>query len=170
MKGLYFQPAEQAFKDIYGAGAAFGAEGFIGLGKRLDLWISGDYFQKEGELTFSKKETTVRIIPLAAGLRLRVPVDRFNFYVSGGLGYFLFKEENIIGTVKESKLGYLGKAGVYVKMIKGWYLDGHVQYAHCTIQPLDIKAGIGGMSIGVGIGYDFGLGEKAEMWKWREVK
>jgi opacity protein-like surface antigen len=168
--GLYFQPAEQAFKDIYGPGTAFGAGGFIGLGKHLDLWVSGDYFQKQGELTFSKKETTVRIIPIAAGLRLRIPVSRINLYISGGAGYFLFKEENLIGTVTDSKIGYLGKAGCYIKIIRGLYMDGHFQYSHCSIQPLEVKADIGGLSFGIGIGYDFGLGEKEEKWEWREVK
>ena len=170
VRGLYFWPVEQTFQDVYGAGVQFGGQIFIGLGKHWDIWASGDYYRKKGELTFSKEETTVRIIPVAAGLRYRIPVNRCHFYISGGAGYFLFKEENIIGTVKDSKIGYLGKAGCFVKVFKGLYLDAHFQYAHCSIQPLEIKTNISGLSFGVGIGYDFGLGETEEKWIWKEVK
>lgn len=170
VRGLFFRPVEKTFQKVYGSGVQVGGQGFIGLGKSIDIWVSGDYYHKKGELTYSKEETTVRIIPIAAGLRVRIPQDPFHFYVSGGVGYFLFKEENIIGTVTASKIGYVGKAGGFVKVFKGLYIDGHLQYTHCSIQPLEVRAQIGGLSFGIGIGYDFGLGEKEEKWIWKEVE
>ncbi|MBD3414302.1 MAG: hypothetical protein GF421_07730 [Candidatus Aminicenantes bacterium] len=170
VRGLYFHPVDKRFQDVYSSGAVFGVEGILGLGKHVDLWISGDYFRKKGELIYSKKETTVRIIPIAAGLRWRFSQDAYQFYISAGAGYFLFQEENIMGTVNASKIGYLGKAGYSLKIIRGFYLNAHLQYAHCSIQPLEIQTHIGGLSLGIGIGYDFGLGEKEEKWIWREIR
>ena len=168
--GFYFQPVEKAFDDIYGTGRGINAEGIIRLWKNLDFWVGAGYYTQKGKLTFTKEETTVKILPVKAGLRLRLPVSVLNFYISGGLGHFIFDEENLIGRVQETKMGYMGKLGCYVKIVKGLYIDCHFQYSHCSIKPLEIEADIGGMSLGLGIGYDFGLGEKEEKWVWREVK
>jgi opacity protein-like surface antigen len=169
VKGLYFTPAEQSFKDIYGSGPAYGLEANFGLTKNLDLWIGADYYQKKGELTFSKMETDVRILPVTAGLRYRIPAGPVRFYAGAGLGYFLFREENLIGKVDVRKLGFLGKAGAYVRVFQGLYIDAHLRYSYCVIKPQDIKANIGGLSFGVGFGYDFGLGDVAPIPQWREV-
>ena len=170
VRGLYFHPTEKAFQNVYGNSLVFGGGAFIGLGKHMDVWVSGDYFRKKGELTFSKEETTLQIIPVYAGLRWRFPGNSYHFYVSAGVGYFWFKEENLMGTVKESNISYLGKAGCFVKVFKGVYVDAHFQYTYGSVQPLEVKNQISGLSLGLGIGYDFGLGEKQDKWIWRKVK
>lgn len=169
ISGFYFRPTEQAFERIYGSGSGIGAEAVVRLWKNLDLWVGGDYFQKNGELTFTGEKTTVRIFPVKAGLRLRLPAGRLTFHAGAGLGYFFFEEENPIGRVTERKIGFLAKVGCYIKIVKGLYVDGYFQYTHCSIRPLDMEADIGGMSLGLGIGYDFGLEKKEEEWEWEEV-
>ena len=170
ISGFYFIPVDQAFKRVYGPGPGIEAVGIIRLWRNLDLWVGADYFQKRGELTFTGEETTVRVFPVKAGLRFRIPAGRFNFHAGAGLGYFFFEEKNPIGRVTEKKIGFLAKAGCYIKIVKGLYVDGYFQYSYCSIRPLDMEADIGGMSLGLGIGYDFGLEKKEDEWKWEEVR
>jgi len=171
VNGFYFRPTGQAFEQVYGSGSGIGAEAFIRLWKNLDLWIGADYFEKKGELTFTREKTTVRILPLKAGLRLRLPAGRLTFHAGAALGYFFFEEKNPIGEAEEAKMGFLGKAGCSVRIVKGLYVDGWFRYTHCSIRPFEVEADIGGMSLGLGIGYDFGLEKKKEEdWKWEEVR
>jgi hypothetical protein len=41
-KVLYFQPTEQAFKDIYGSGMSYGGEVNIDVFKGLSVWIGAE--------------------------------------------------------------------------------------------------------------------------------
>ena len=69
LKASYFRPTEQAFLDICGGGPRYGGEVSIGLWKGFDLWLGGNYFSREGELSFTKEKTELQIIPIGAGLK-----------------------------------------------------------------------------------------------------
>lgn len=79
VRGSYFNPTEQAFKDIYGGGLMYGGEISLGIWKNLDVWIGGDYFSQNGELTFTGEETSLQIVPLGGGAQIQVINRCFKF-------------------------------------------------------------------------------------------
>ena len=155
LKAYYFSPSEEVFRDIYGGGVAYGAEASIGVWEELEVWFGGSYFSREGELTFTKEETNLEIIPFGGGVKYRLTSGALSLYVGLGLNYYQYKEKNPIGDVSEGGLGYIGKVGSYVKVTEGLLIDLYVNYSYCKIKPADFKINIGGIEAGVGIGYRF---------------
>ncbi|MFC2157745.1 OmpW family outer membrane protein [Acidobacteriota bacterium] len=156
VRGLYFSPSEQAFKDIYGGGVSFGLDLSFNLWNAVDIWIGGSYFTKTGELSFTKEDTTIRIIPLGLGVRYRFIKDgTVSPYAGLGVNYFLFTEENIIGKVEKGAVGPVVRVGVLLNVAKGFFFDLMVEYSYCRINPADFRINIGGISAGIGAGIDF---------------
>jgi hypothetical protein len=154
-KSHYLHPSEKAFGDIYGGGLVYGGELSIGIWKRLDIWVGGNYFSKKGELTFTKEGTKLEIYPLGGGLKYRLTSGVFNLYAGAGLNYYQYKESNPIGDVSKGGLGYVAKIGSYVKVTSGLLFDLYVNYSYCKLKPADFEINIGGIEAGVGIGYRF---------------
>ncbi len=155
VKGQYFSPSERSFRDIYGAG--WMAEGELGirLFRGLELWVGGGYFSRKGQLTFTREETTLKIQPVGGGLRYRMTSGKISGYVSAGLNYYQFKESNIIGDVSKNSLGYVGKAGVFFRIIPGLLLDLNLGYSYCRMTPADFEINIGGIAAGAGVAVEF---------------
>jgi len=151
----YFIPSEKVFKDIYGGGMMYMGEINIAIWKSLELWIGGSYFLKKGKLTFTEEETKLEIIPIGGGLRFRLSTGRLDFYVGGGLSYFLSEEKNPIGDVSKRELGYDGRIGSIVELPKGLIIDIFINYSYSITKPADFKVNIGGFRTGIGIGYKF---------------
>ena len=133
----------------------YGGEVSVGVWRDLDLWLGGSYFSRKGELTFTKEETTLEIIPLGAGVKYRLTRGSLSFYIGLGLNYYQYKEKNPIGDVSEGGLGYIGKVGSYVKVTDGLLIDLYLNYSYCKIKPADFDVNIGGIEAGVGVGYRF---------------
>jgi opacity protein-like surface antigen len=154
-KTSYFAPSEQAFKDVYGSGVSFGGEVSIILWKGLGIWAGGDYFSREGELTFTEETTEIHIIPFYAGIRYQFRKEKIDPYVGLGIGYFRFKETNPIGEVKEGHVGYITQVGCLFKVVGSFFFDIKASYSYCKARPMDIEADMGGLKAGIGIGFEF---------------
>ena len=152
----YFTPSEQAFRTIYGSGVIAGIKIGIGIWQNFELGLTGSTFSKKGELTYTQEETTLKIMPVGIVIRYVHPAwAGVDVYGGFGINYFSFKEENAIGKVHTSKIGYVGTIGTYVKVIDGLFLDLYLDYSTCHIKPEDLKVNIGGFGAGAGIGYQF---------------
>lgn len=151
----YFSPSEQVFKDVYGCGMTFGGEVDIALWKRISVWAGGDYFSRNGELTFTEESTEIQIIPFYAGIRYRLREGRIAPYIGLGIGYFQFKETNPIGKVEEGNIGYIGQAGCLFKVAKSFFLDVKGSYSYSKAKPMEIEADMGGFKAEIGIGFEF---------------
>jgi len=155
LKGSYFNPSDRAFKDIYGRGATYGAEAGLKLGRFIGLWVAAESFAKKGQMTFTQEETTLKIMPLAAGLSGEFPLGPISPYVKLGLGYFHYEENNVLGTVKKSNVGYLGQVGLIARIIGPLFLDLFGSYSVCQVKPLELEADLGGFKAGLGLGLQF---------------
>jgi hypothetical protein len=151
----YFQPSDEFFKNIYGSGGCYGGEISFEIYKGLHIWGGTEYFSKKGKLTFTKEDTEIRITPFFGGLKYVFPGSTINPYIGVGVGYFQFKESNILGTVEEGEIGYLGKAGLILRLIKSLIVDVFADYSICKTQPFEIEADLGGLKAGVAIGIEF---------------
>jgi opacity protein-like surface antigen len=158
-KAQYFSPSDEAFQDIYGGGVMYGGEVSIGVWKGLELWFGGSYFSREGELTFTKEKSELKIIPVGGGVRYRWQGNRLSPYLAAGLGNYQFKESNPIGEVDEGRMGYSAAIGTYVKVTGGLLIDLYANYSVCEMRPgdfeIDYEINIGGFGAGIGIAFEF---------------
>jgi len=156
-KGMYFQPTDQYFKDIYAGGTfTYGGEIGIGIFKNLEIWAGGHYFKKTGKLTYTQEETTIEIMPICVGMRLRSSQGKLSLYVGAGVGNFQYKEENPIGTVDEKDIGYIGQVGVIFKIMGALFIDIKGNYSYCKVKPVGVEeVNLGGIHGGIGIGFEF---------------
>jgi len=155
VKASYFHPTEQAFLDIYGGGPRYGGEVDIGLWKGFDLWLGGNSFSRDGELTFTKEKTELQIMPIGAGLKYSWTKGRIRLYTAAGLSSFQYKESNPIGEVSKSRVGLTAEMGSYVKIAGGLLVDVFLGYSVCYIESADFKVNIGGLGAGLGLAYEF---------------
>jgi opacity protein-like surface antigen len=155
IKGAYFKPSDEAFRDIYGQGQTFGAELGFKFNRFIGLWLSVDSFSKKGQMTFTQEETTLKIMPISAGLSLEVALNFISPYAHLGLGYFHYEESNILGQVKKNNLGFVGQIGLLIKTVGPLYLDLFGQYSSCKVKPLELEANLGGLIAGLGLGLQF---------------
>lgn len=161
ISGSYFYPSEKAFREIYGQGAKFGIDISRNIWKDLEFHFEIHYFSKRGNLTFTRESTRVKILPLGANLRYIFLKKKIQFYAGAGLTYNYFEEKNPIGRVKESKPGLSVKVGGYKKVtglkkfIKEFIIDAYMNYNYCPMKPTEIEIDIGGLDLGVALGFDF---------------
>ena len=151
----YFHPQEEIFREIYGGGISYGGEIDIKILKSTYLWFGADYFSKTGNLTLTREDTEITIVPIIAGLKFILRGRKTKVYLGFGLGSFQYKEINPIGEVKESSLGYTGQLGILFKVGGSLIFDVFGNYSYCRVMPQDIQVNIGGIRGGLGIGFEF---------------
>lgn len=152
--GSYFQPRDQAFKDIYGNVLAYGAQADIGVWRGFCLWAGVSHISREGELSLTKETTKLNIIPFFGGLKFRFLKTSVRPYVALGAGYFKYQETNPLGKIEKGDIGYIGQIGVSLKTLMSLCLEVYVRFSGCRIKPADIEANLGGIELGVGFGLE----------------
>ena len=155
ISAVYIIPSEQSFKDIYGSGFGFGGELNFGLWKSLDLWLIGNYYTNDGNLPITNESTTLSLMALGGGPKFRLSRSRISPYLGIGPVFYVYKEENPIGLAEGTGLGFIGQFGVSISVAGGLILDASLNYTHCQVQPQDIKANVGGLQLGLSVGYSF---------------
>jgi len=151
----YFSPSEKSFRDMYGEGVTFGGEVNIRLWRVINIWILGNYYFKKGELPFTKEPTRMTLVPIGIGLKLMVQRNVFNPYIGLGPVFYIYKEKNPIGTANGIGIGIMGDIGCYFRITGGFLIDTSVNYSYCEARPQNIKADLGGIQAGIGLGYAF---------------
>jgi opacity protein-like surface antigen len=150
----YFSASEQAFRDIYGHAAPLGLELRLGR-KRISGWLEGGFLSRKGRFSFTNDETRVRIQAYEGGALYRILSGRLSPYAGAGLGIYVYKETNFLGTARQSKLGFCLISGAEIVLMKSLILDLKMKYSRCVIQPADFKVDIGGWTMGAGLGLRF---------------
>jgi hypothetical protein len=157
-KAGQFFPSDSVFREVYKSGTVFGGELAVPIAGGLHLWAGAEYFGKSGLLSLSEEMTKVSIIPVYLGLRYHFGKSAVRPYLGAAAAYFLFKEDNPLGSVSESGIGYLGQAGLLVKVAGPVSLDLYANYRACTLrtdEPDPVEAKIGGFSGGAGLVFRF---------------
>lgn len=153
LKGSYFLPCDTAFKDIYGGGMTYGVEFGTEISRHLEMWIDGSYFSKKGELTVTREETKLKIIPVGGGLRYSLSLGSIHVYAGIGINYYFYKETNPIGDINWGKLGGVFNVGSFIKIKEEWSIDFFMSYSYCEMKPADFNINIGGIEAGIKLGY-----------------
>ena len=166
LKSGYFTPRESIFKEMYGSGLSFGGRVELTLADRFSIWMGVEYFSQKGYLSFTREETRVEIIPFDFGIRYYYPVRWFIPYIGSALRISEFTETNPIGTAEQSRVGYVGEAGVLVGLSGPFQVDLRVSYISCTVDPDDFGVNIGGLCISTGFRFNIPLRSKDARRPW----
>ncbi len=151
----YFRPSKQIFRDIYGNGVMYRAEICIGIWRGLELWMAGGYFSKNGKLSFTDEGTKLQILPVGWGIKYVSTKGNINYYTGIGLNYYQVKEINPIGDVSKGRLGLGGEIGAFTRITGGLIIDFRMDYYYCKMELANRKIDIGGLTVGIGLGYEF---------------
>jgi hypothetical protein len=155
IKAGYLYPQDKMFRDIYGGGITYGLEMSTFVSRNFEMWIEGGYFSKAGRLTYTEEKTTLRIVPVGGGVRYLFSAGRWKFQTGLGLGYFFFREANVLGTVLAGKLGLVGTIGSCFALSERVLIDAWARYSYYQMKPEDLKFNVGGIEAGVGLAYQF---------------
>jgi hypothetical protein len=143
-------------EDVYGfANLLFFLDAGFRFNKNFEVFVHGEYLQAKGELTITKEETTLRIIPAEAGGRFLFGNHPFLGYLGAGLGVYFINEENPIGTVSKSGIGIFAEGGFRYFFVKNLFFDLKLKYVSLSIRPEDTSVNLGGISLLGGFGYVF---------------
>jgi hypothetical protein len=156
IQGNAFFPSYTAFKDIYSGGFMYGFEIDKGVWKRIRFWMGAKYFEKLGELTYTKERTRVNMLPLGFGVKyIYHGKENINLYARLGLRYYVFRESNTLGKVEDGNFGFVLGIGGSLNISKKIFFDLFLDYSSCKFKPADYKIQIGGIESGLGFGYIF---------------
>jgi hypothetical protein len=72
-----------------------------------------------------------------------------------GTGYYLYREENVIGTVDEAKIGFFSEGGLRFHFTKGFFIDLKGKYIFLKVTGAEGQVDLGGFSLMGGIGISF---------------
>jgi hypothetical protein len=123
----------------------------------LNLYLEAKYWEREGELTFSKESTTFRLIPISLGVRYILPLGVFNPYAGAGGDMYFYYEDNAIGTTINSASGYHATAGTYLRLSRNvpLMLDLKAKYTWVNTAEGDFEIKLGGFEYAVGLAMAF---------------
>jgi hypothetical protein len=149
---------EPRFDAVYPKGgllAGLGASAAII--SNVNLYLEAKYWQREGELTFSKEQTTLRLFPISLGVRYIVPLGIFNPYAGAGGDIYFYYEDNAIGTTVNHASGYHVLGGTYLQFSDSipLMLNLRVKYTWARATESDFKIQLGGLEYSVGLALAF---------------
>lgn len=155
IKGAYFLPSRTTFKDMYKNRWMGEGEFTVRVFKFIELWLGVNYYGGKGKLPFSGEDTNMSLLGIGGGLKFRARIGAFSPYLGLGPLVYFYKENNPIGTAKGNKFGFIGHAGSYLFLSKSIFLDVFLSYTKNKVQPQRIKADLGGLYGGIGLGFAF---------------
>lgn len=156
LSASFFLPADPVFRDVYGGGGAFGAELAVTVGPNLEVWAGGTSFAKDGALTFTGEEARIRLTSLLAGVRYRFGRGTLTPYAGAALGAVFYRESSPIGEARGEDFALGIQTGVEWLIGPRFFVDARVSYVSCRVDPDGLKAQLGGLSAGIGVGLRLG--------------
>lgn len=125
--------SDSLFKNIYGnSGTSLNGDLGVKIGNFLETFLHTDYFKIDGELTYTKEKTTLKIIPIELGLRYLIGLNKecqpkLFPYLGAGAGYYMVKEENPIGTFEKNSIGFFVEGGLRFYLVGSFFIDAKIK-------------------------------------------
>ena len=154
----YYAPTDPIYKDVYGSGGMmFGGSLSYAFLKKFELRAEYNYFQKNGQMTFTEEDVTLTLNPIILGVRYRILDKNISPYLGAGLGTLLYKEKlpERLEQVSEQTMSFHFEGGIYLNLTQKLFIDLNFRYALASAKPSNEKIQLGGIRAGIGIGYAF---------------
>lgn len=150
---------DNLYKEVYeNGGVFFYADMAYRIAKPIEIFVHGEMFKKEGKTTFTHDDTTLKITPLEAGIRLIIagknPEQKLFPYLGVGAGYYLINEENVIGVWDEKKFGFFGEGGLRFFLMDSVFIDVKGKYTSLKVKLDETnERNLGGFVFMGGVGF-----------------
>lgn len=149
---------EPRFDNVYSAGGGMsGLALSSAIVSNVNFYLEVKYYVRRGELTFTKEKTEFTLVPISLGVRYIVPLGLFNPYIGGGGDFYLYYEDNPIGTVLNYTNGYHLTWGIYFHFFKKVPLLLNVKFKYTTAKATaeSAKLQLGGFEYAAGLAFTF---------------
>ena len=123
--------------------------------KSLQVFLHYDSFSVNGKLTYTEEDTKMTIKPLELGLRFFIGKKLIFPYIGVGTGYYIYKEENVIGTLDEKKFSFFGEGGFKVRFTQLLFIDLKFKYIFLKVDGPQAQVDLGGLALIGGMGISF---------------
>lgn len=123
--------------------------------KSLQLFLHSDYLSVKGETTLTKEETKLTVIPIELGIRFFLGKKTIFPYLGAGGGYYMYKEENPIGTVDDKKIGFFAEGGFKFKFGGSFFIDVKIKHVFLKVDGPEGDVNLGGLAYMGGVGISF---------------
>jgi hypothetical protein len=150
IRGGLFSPSDSGFRAVYGGTVWYGGALTRRVSRRVDTSLDVSRIAPKGRLTYTHEPTEMSLLRVVAGARYRFGEGPLTPYAGAGLGFFRFRESNVIGSVNKGGLGAQGKAGVLVRLGPRVNADLGLGYSSCQMTPAGAKIQLGGLEAGLG--------------------
>jgi hypothetical protein len=127
------------------------------VASHLNIYLDIKYYSRHGTLTFSQEKTEFYMIPIDLGLRFILPLGFFHPYLGAGFDFYLYYEDNPIGTVLNYTNGYHITGGTYVRFAKGVPIlfNLRLKYAFAAAKHEAAQIQLGGLEYCCGLAFTF---------------
>jgi hypothetical protein len=147
-------PSDSVLKQVYGNGAVMGGELRFRVAGKVYLSLAGGYSSMTGKLTLTEESTKMTIIPVEAMVLFHFLDGSISPYAGAGGTACFYKESNVIGEASGSAFGFVGCAGVSVRL--GMFgIDARARYSSAKAKNADVSADLGGLGFSAGVGLIF---------------
>lgn len=149
---------EPRFEAAYPSGGPIGGLTLSSaLASNINVYLDIKYYSRRGALTFSREKTVFTMVPIDVGIRYIYPLGFIHPYLGGGLDFYLYYEDNPIGTVLNSTNGYHVSAGAYLRFSRSFpmMVNFRLKYTSAKTQQDSIETQLGGFEYGLGLAFVF---------------
>lgn len=105
----------------------------------VDIFVHTDYLKVNGETTFTGESTSLSIVPIEAGMRLRLSGHRLEPNLGFGAGYYMIKDEiDIAGetfTFKKNQVGFFIDGGLRLYVTHSLFVFAQGRFTFLKVKP-----------------------------------
>ncbi len=119
----------------------------------FDFYFEIKHFHKLGELTYTKEETKLLLIPISLGIRFIKPIESFRPFIGAGADLYFYYETNPIGTVINYTKGYHLQGGTYFQFTEKlpFWIGLKLKYTRAKTEESNHKLELGGFEYGISL-------------------
>jgi opacity protein-like surface antigen len=153
----YYSVDDSIYKNTYGSGnLIYGGSLSYDLWRNFEIRGEVSYFRDKGEMTLTKEEIKLSLIPVVIGIRAKlVKIKKLSPYLGVGVDFYSFKEKARLGDTSGSTTGFHIEGGSYIALGQRFHIDLNLRYAKADAKPFDETIKLGGWRTGVGVSYSF---------------
>jgi hypothetical protein len=146
------------FSKIYASGGGIGGLALTAaLFFNLDFYLEAKVFSQAGQLSFTKEKTKFVMLPFSFGIRWGAPLGILEPFLGAGLDYYVYYENNVIGTAVDYARGAHVMGGLRLNFGKDipFSLSGRVKYTSIKATRGGFTVDLGGVELSGGLAFVF---------------
>ena len=146
------------FSKIYTSGGSIaGLALTAALFYNLDFYLEAKVSSQAGQLTYTKEKTKFVLLPFSFGIRWGAPLGVLEPFIGAGLDYYVYYEDNIIGTAVDYARGGHIMGGLRLNFGKDvpLSLSGRIKYTSIKATRNSFTVDLGGFEISAGLAFVF---------------